>query len=150
MIKTILQALVVIVVFVLVYNFFFGTTEEKQNATTIFKEVKDVGVSVKDLLQAEKEKFDAGKYDNAIQKMRELFQNLESNAREVAPEYVDRIKGLEQQRKDLENQLDQAKETVEDVGEKAKKVDEINKNLDQLMKDTEQVIKEIQEKKQPD
>ncbi|MCB9283957.1 MAG: hypothetical protein H6563_07790 [Lewinellaceae bacterium] len=147
MIKTIIQALVVIVVFVLAYNFFFGTSEEKQNATEIFKEVKDVGVSVKDLLQAEKEKFDAGKYDNAIQKMRELFQNLESNAREVAPEYVDRIKGLEQQRKDLETQLDQAKKTTDELGDKQQKVDEINKNLDQLMKETEQVIKDIQEKK---
>ncbi|MBK8491006.1 MAG: hypothetical protein IPL49_08985 [Saprospirales bacterium] len=150
MIKTIIQVLVVVVIFVLGYNFFFGTSQEKDNATQIFREVKDVGVSVKDLLKTEKEKFDSGKYDNAILKMRELFQNLESNAREVAPEYVDRIKDLENQRQDLEGQLDEAKETVEDAGEKAKKVDEINKGLDQLMKETEQIIKEMKTKKEPD
>ncbi|MBK7407826.1 MAG: hypothetical protein IPJ40_06930 [Saprospirales bacterium] len=150
MIKTIIQVLVVVVIFVLGYNFFFGTSQEKDNATQIFREVKDVGVSVKDLLKTEKEKFDSGKYDNAILKMRELFQNLESNAREVAPEYVDRIKDLENQRQDLEGQLDEAKETVEDAGEKAKKVDEINKGLDQLMKETGQIIKEMKTKKEPD
>ena len=144
MIKTIIQVAVVLVIFVLGYNFFFGTSDEKENASEIFQEVKDVGVSVKDLLKAEKEKFDSGKYDNAIKKMRELFQDLESNAREVAPEYVDRIQNLESQRQDLEGQLDQAKETIEDVGEKAEKVKDLNRSLDQLMKDTEQIIKEMQ------
>lgn len=150
MLKTILQIVVVIVIFVLVYNFFFGTSEEKANAKEIFQEVKDVGVAVKDLLKSEKEKFDAGKYDNAIQKMRSLINNLEDNAREVAPEYVDRIKELEQKRQDLEGQLDDAKNTVDDVQEKAKKVEELNKDMDQLMQETEQIIQEIKQKKEPD
>jgi uncharacterized protein YoxC len=144
--KTILQILVVVVVFILAYNFFFGTQEEKQNAQEIFQEVKDVGVAVKDLLKAEKEKFDEGKYDNAIAKMRELFQNLESQAREVAPEYVDEIQGLERQRKDLQGQLDQAKETTQDAGEQAKKIEDLNRSLDDLMKQTERIMQDIQEK----
>ena len=150
MLKTILQVLVVVVVFVLVYNFFFGTSEEKENAKEIFQEVKEVGVAVKDLLKSEKEKFDAGKYDNAIKKMRELIQNLESNAREVAPEYVDRIKELEQKRKDLEGQLEQTKNVAEDTAEKAKKVEELNNDMDQLMQETEQIFQEIKNKKDPD
>ena len=146
MIKTIIQVALVLIVFVLVYNFFFGTSEEKETSTEIFQEIKDVGVSVKDLLKAEKEKFDEGKYDNAVKKMRELFQDLESKARELSPEYVDDVQNLESQRKDLEGQLDQAKETIEDVGEKAEKVKEINRSLDQLMKDTEALIEEMKGK----
>jgi len=146
MIKTIIQVALVLIVFVLVYNYFFGTSEEKETSTEIFQEIKDVGVSVKDLLKAEKEKFDEGKYDNAVKKMRELFQDLESKARELSPEYVDDVQNLESQRKDLEGQLDQAKETIEDVGEKAEKVKEINRSLDQLMKDTEALIEEMKGK----
>ena len=78
MIKTIIQLAVVLVLFLLVYNYFMGTGEEKQNAKEIFREMKDVGVAVKDLLKSEKEKFDSGKYDNAIEKMRLLISNLES------------------------------------------------------------------------
>lgn len=146
MIKTILQVLIVVVVFVLGYNFFFGTPEEKSNAKEIFQEVKDVGVAVKDLLKTEKEKFDEGKYDNAIQKMRGLFGDLESTAREVAPEYVDDIQRLEQRRKDLQTQLDQAKETAADTQEKADQVKEINRNMDDIMKEAERIMQEIKTK----
>lgn len=146
MIKTILQVIAVVVIFVLGYNFFFGTPEEKSNAKEIFQEVKDVGVAVKDLLKSEKEKFDEGKYDNAIQKMRGLFSDLESTAREVAPEYVDDIQRLEQQRKDLQNQLDQAKETAADTKEKADKVKEINRGMDDIMKEAERIMQEIKSK----
>lgn len=55
MLKTILQIVVVIVIFVLpCTNLFFGTSEEKANAKEIFQEVKDVGVAVKDLLDPKK------------------------------------------------------------------------------------------------
>jgi methyl-accepting chemotaxis protein len=146
MIKTILQVLAVVVVFVLVYNYFFGTPEEKGNAKEIFQEVKDVGVAVKDLLKSEKEKFDEGKYDNAIQKMRGLFSDLESTAKEVAPEYVEDIQRLEQQRKDLQNQLNDAKQTAADTQEKADKVKEINRNMDDIMKEAERIMQEIKSK----
>jgi basic membrane lipoprotein Med (substrate-binding protein (PBP1-ABC) superfamily) len=98
MIKNILQILVVVVVGVLVYNFFLGTPEEKQNARTIFNEVKDVGVAVKDLLQSEKEKFDAGKYDNALDQIGNLFDNMKTEAREFDEQYLDRIEDLERKR----------------------------------------------------
>jgi len=150
MLRTILKVAVVLVIFVLVYNYFFGTSEEKAQSKEIFQEVKDVGVAVKDLLKSEKEKFDAGKYDNAIKDMRELIGNMESKAREVAPEYVDRVKQLEQKRKDLENQLEETKNTVNDVQEKARKIDQLNNDLDQLMKETEQVEQEIRRKSEPD
>ncbi|MBK6619853.1 MAG: hypothetical protein IPH04_21125 [Saprospirales bacterium] len=150
MIKTIIQLAVVLVLFLLVYNYFMGTGEEKQNAKEIFREMKDVGVAVKDLLKSEKEKFDSGKYDNAIEKMRLLISNLETNAREVAPEYVDRIQNLEEKRKDLEGQLDRAKNTTEVAGEQAEKVKELNQDMDQLMQETEQIMEEIKRKSEPD
>lgn len=148
--KTIIQLAVVLVVFLLVYNYFMGTSEEKETSKEIFKELKDVGVAVKDLLKSEKEKFDAGKYDNAIQKMRLLISDLETNAREVAPEYVDRIKNLEEKRQDLQGQLDQAKNTAEEAGEQAKKVEKLNNDMDQLMQETEQIMNEIKRKSEPD
>ena len=80
MIRKLLGLLVLVVFGILVYNFFLGTPAEKENAQKIFGEVKDLGVAVKDLLANEKEKFDAGKYDNALKKIGGIFDSLKEKS----------------------------------------------------------------------
>jgi ElaB/YqjD/DUF883 family membrane-anchored ribosome-binding protein len=150
MIKNILQILVVVVVGVLVYNFFLGTPEEKQNARTIFNEVKDVGVAVKDLLQSEKEKFDAGKYDNALDQIGNLFDNMKTEAREFDEQYLDRIEDLERKRRDLERKVDSVKDqggqgTAEPTQDQQ---DELQNDLRNLMDEAERIIQEMDRNKQ--
>jgi ABC-type transporter Mla subunit MlaD len=146
MIKSILKALFVLVVFILVYNYFFGTAEEKDRSKAIFNEVAGVTVSVKELLLSEKGKFNEGKYDNAIKEMRGLFSNLEANARELAPELVDQAKDLERRRQNLEGQLDRVKEQKDNLEERGDQIEELNKDMDSLMQDAQRLMKDIQKK----
>ena len=61
--KSILKLALILVVGILIYNYFLGTDEEKQQSKEIFTEVRDLGKAAWGLLKSEKEKFDEGKYD---------------------------------------------------------------------------------------
>lgn len=103
-----LIGLVIVVVFALVgYNYFFGTPQEKENAKEIVNEVKDIGKASWELLKSEKEKMEAGKYDEAADKFKDIFARLKGIATdENNREYIDRLSELEQKRQALERKLD--------------------------------------------
>jgi len=110
MIKSLLKLLAVLVIGIIIYNLFLGTDQEKQGAKKIVGEVKDLGVAVTDLLKSEKEKFDKGKYDKAIDKIGTMLSNLKRNANEFDENYVSRIEELERKRQQLKNELDELDE----------------------------------------
>ena len=60
MIRKLFKLLFILIIGVLIYNYFLGTPEEKENAKQIFSEVKDVAVGVKELVQQEKAKIRCG------------------------------------------------------------------------------------------
>ncbi|HNM26497.1 MAG TPA: hypothetical protein PKL15_13740, partial [Saprospiraceae bacterium] len=66
MIRSLIKIGLVLIVAILVYNRFFGTSAEKEQSKKIFGEMRDVVVSVGQLVKSEKTKFDAGKYDGAL------------------------------------------------------------------------------------
>ena len=103
-----LIGLVVVVVFALVgYNYFFGNAEEKENAKEILNEVKNLGKASWDLLKSEKEKMEAGKYDEAADKFKDIFERLKGIATDANNrEYIDRLADLERKRQELERKLD--------------------------------------------
>jgi len=55
-----LKLAALLVIGILVYNYFFGTTEEKAQSKVIFSEAKDLGKAAWGLLKSEKEKFEDG------------------------------------------------------------------------------------------
>jgi ElaB/YqjD/DUF883 family membrane-anchored ribosome-binding protein len=61
---------------ILIYNYFYGTPSEKEKSEKIFTEFKDVGVSVVNLMKDEKEKYNEGKYDEAIEKMKGAVEQM--------------------------------------------------------------------------
>lgn len=150
MIRTVLKLLAILVVGILIYNFFLGTDSEKENAKKIFTEVKDVGVAVKDLLKSEKQKFDAGKYDKAVDKIGDVLEKLKANAKEFDEKYLDRIDELEQKRKELEQDLVEYEEQQQRGNEDqftpkgGKDSADIKKELEQLLRDTEGLVKEME------
>lgn len=151
MIRTILKLLAILVIGILIYNYFLGTPSEKENAKKIFTEVKDVGVAVKDLLKSEKEKFDAGKYDKAVEKIGGVLDKLKSNAKDFDERYVKRIEELEQKRKDLKQQLSDY-ESGQNQGSPnsgltpkgGKDTSAIKKDLEDLLRETEDLVKEME------
>ncbi len=105
MIKSLLKLVAILVIGILIYNYFLGTPSEKEGSEKIFNEFKDVGVSVKDLLKSEKEKFDAGKYDNAVDKIGDLLNGLKRSANDFDEQYLQRIDDLEKMKDDLSNKI---------------------------------------------
>ncbi|MBI5913897.1 MAG: hypothetical protein HY842_00850 [Bacteroidetes bacterium] len=145
MIKSLLKLLVVLVIGILIYNLFLGTDEEKQGAKKIVGEVKDVGVAVKDLLKAEKEKFDKGKYDKAVDKVGDMLQGLKRNAKEFDEKYLVRIEKLEDKRRELQKDLAEYDETSSSKpNDGSNDSSAIKEDLQKLLKETESLINDME------
>ena len=157
MIRKALRLIIILVVGILVYNMFLGNEAEKENSREVFSKIKEVGVAVKDLLKSEKSKFDEGKYDDALDKVGSVFQNLKRRAQDIDEKYVDRIAELEETRKELESRLaDLSKEEEElpesygddtNFAETERKIEkarkQITRELDNLVEKTEKVMQEM-------
>lgn len=136
MIKSLLKLLAVLVIGIIIYNLFLGTDQEKQGAKKIVGEVKDLGVAVTDLLKSEKEKFDKGKYDKAIDKIGTMLSNLKRNAKEFDENYVSRIEELERKRQQLKNELDELDENSGTAN---------NGDTNAIKQDSKELLQEIED-----
>lgn len=158
MIKSLLKLLAVLVLGILIYNLVLGTESEKEGAKKIFGEMKDVGVAVKDLLKTEKEKFDKGKYDKAVDKIGDMLSGLKRTAKDIDEKYLDRIERLEKKQRELREELSEFEETPEPsdngnrglLGNKKNEdnADAIRKDMQNLLKETESLLKEMESKEQ--
>lgn len=147
MIKVLFRLLLVIVAGVLIYNFFLGTEAEKENAKEVFEEFKDVGRAVKDLLTSEKEKLDDGKYNDAIDQVGNLFQDIKERVQPNDTGSLDELADLEHRRKDIAQELDDIEETNLDSTVQEEKKRKLNIDLEKLMNDTERFLEKINLKK---
>lgn len=142
MIRTVLKLGLILVVGILIYNYFLGTPEEKASSEKIFSEVKDLGVAAWGLLKSEKQKFDEGKYDEALDKVGNLFDNLKDKASRLNDrDLSDRIEHLEQQRKDIQEKVHEASDSLTEE-EKA----ELKKQFRDLMDEAEGVMEDLEKK----
>ncbi|MEL7021072.1 MAG: hypothetical protein AAGK47_05650 [Bacteroidota bacterium] len=158
MIRSLIKLVLVLVVGILVYNFFFGTEVEKEQSRRVFNEVKEVGVAVRDLIKSEKEKFDAGKYDDALDKIENAFGNLRRKAEEIDDDdLLDRLAQLEQKRQALEENYrnrqggvpsEFSEKGVRLEGFSAKEKRAMKRELDELLQETERIVDELERKSQ--
>lgn len=141
MIKSLVKLGLFLVVGILIYNFFLGTPEEKATSKKIFSEIKDVGKSVGQLIKQEKEKFDAGKYDNALDKIGNAFDGLKEKAKEGG-EYLSQIKDLEKRKDELKEKL--AEFSEEGTEPDQKEQDKIHKEMEDLTKEMEDLADKME------
>jgi hypothetical protein len=146
MIKNLIKLGLFLLVGILVYNYFFGTPEEKATSQKIFGEVRDLGKSTWDLFRSEKAKFNEGKYDEAVDKVGGLIDRLRGHARTIDnnKDLIARLDRLEQDRKDLERKI-QAPPATSGKAEEARKR-EIQREWEQLMRETETLMKEMEQR----
>lgn len=90
----------VLLVGIVGYNYFFGDETEKEQARNIVKKTKDIGLEIKSLVQDEKDRYEDGKYDNVINKIK----NVVSKDEELSKEYADDLNEIEEIQKDLERE----------------------------------------------
>lgn len=150
MIRSIIKLLATLAVVILIYNFFFGTPEEKETSREIFGKGKELVVSVSRLLKSEKDKFDAGKYDTALEKIGHLYDDLRTKAETIDRDYIDRISELDRRRRELERELESTKVDTYDQNpqsptEETPKQRELKRKLDNLLKDTDKLMQEMEQ-----
>ena len=145
--KSILRLGLLLVAGILVYNFFLGTPEEKEQSKVIFREVKDLGKAAVDLLKSEKNKFDEGKYDGALDKIGNLFDSLKNKAEDIEDsQLLDRIAELEDKRKALEKHLDESEvQTYDNAGEEKRDKEAIEEEWKELIQETEELMKKMED-----
>ena len=108
--KYVLPLAVLLIGGLLTYNYFFGTDEERQQTERILGKLKDLGGEVVDLLRSEKQKYDEGKFDEALAAINERIKVLKDMVRssgEQQQQWSHAIDDLEAKKQDLQNQLRQ-------------------------------------------
>jgi hypothetical protein len=142
MMKNLLKLIVLSVIGLISYNYFYGNMEEKARSEKVINGVKDVFHAIKDLAVAEKEKFDAGKYDQALEKIGHLFKDFKEQSLDISEDLRERFAALEQEKDALDEHIDKKKkEGVWTEEEEAK----TKKDFADLIKKTEALFQEIEE-----
>lgn len=167
MIRSLIKIAVVVVVAILVYNYFFGDRAEKEQSRKIFGEMRDVVVSVGQLVKTEKQKFDAGKYDGALDKLGDAYRAIRGQAENLDGKVMQRLDELERRKAQLQREVDaieqidtelqSAPQTPPKKGAKAAPIDsaktadqdrrkaELQRQIEALVRDTDDLLKEAQE-----
>lgn len=140
MIKSLIKIGFLVVLGLIGYNYFLGTPEEKAQSKEIVGKVTDLGRDAWNLLQSERVKLQEGKYDDAIQRLEGLYQNLAAKAEDLKDSDALRELGkLSERRTELEELL---KKDGGELSEAAKR------QLDELTADTEELMNEMEAKGQ--
>lgn len=153
MIGFLIKLAVLLVVGVLAYNYFFGTSEEKTQSAKTFGQMKEVAVSVGQLAKSEKEKFDAGKYDAALDKLGATYKKLREGAQKLDAGLLKRIDDLETRKHDLKQELDGIQHADADAAsgksrdqaaKQERRKESLQRELDKLERDSEALLRESQ------
>jgi predicted transcriptional regulator of viral defense system len=151
MIGFLIKLAIFVVAGVLAYNYFFGTAEEKAHSTKVFGQVKEVAVSVGELAKSEKDKYDAGKYDAALDKLAGAYQTAREGAQKVDTSLLKRIAELEKRKEALKKELAsierQEQQTSSDdksAARQAERKSRLERDLDRLIADSDNVLKPAQ------
>lgn len=169
MIRTLLKIGALLVAGILIYNYFFGTSAEKEQSRKIFGQVKDVVVSVGQLVKSEKTKFDAGKYDAALEKLGGAYKLVREQAKNLDDSFIRRLDELEKRKATLQSEIDSIevrdqeltaapapkkglkadpkaeKAKAEKAADQQRRKEELQRELDQLFKDSEALLQQAQE-----
>ncbi len=106
MISKLIKYGLILVAGILIYNFFFGDASEKKQAKEVIGKAGDALGATWNLLKSEKQKFDAGKYDQALDKLSGAYQAIRNGAQYLDQNVLRRLDDLERRKAGLQQQLD--------------------------------------------
>lgn len=162
MIRSLIKLGLLLVAGILVYNYFWGTSEEKAQSKEVFKKTGDAIGAAWNLLKTEKQKFDSGKYDKVLDQLGNAYREVRERAEYVDEKVLQRLDELERRKASLQKQLDvieQEENTPAPAPKKGIKTDqtqtsksadqdrrkgELQRSLDSLIRDTENLLKAAQ------
>jgi hypothetical protein len=168
MIRSLLKLGVLLVVGILIYNYLFGTADEKAQSKEVFQKTGAAVSSAWNLLKSERQKFDAGKYDKALEQLGGAYREIRDRAEYVDEKVLRRLDDLERRKAALEGELESiekadttpapapapakkgvkapapATQTSKEADQQRKK-ENLMRELDNLMNDTDQLLKQAQQ-----
>ena len=106
--KYVIPLALMLAVFLVGYNYYWGNADEKEKSQQIIAKFTDLGSDVVGLLQSEKQKYDAGKFDDALAKISERIAFLKEQVNSTTSggkEFLDQLETLDQQKQAIEAQL---------------------------------------------
>lgn len=140
MFRTLFKLLLLLVVGLLGYNYFYGTDEEQAQSRNLVNKAKDLGSDAWSLLRSERDKARAGKYDESLDHLKDLYSDLKDKAGELKDsDALTRLSDLDRRRDALETDLNGRDELSRAEQRK----------LDDLTSDTEVLMHEMEEKGRP-
>ncbi len=132
-----------LIVGILVYNYFFGTTAEKATSDNVFKQVRGVFGSVSDVVKSEKEKYEAGKYNQAIDRINSTIGMLKGKAQDIKDSgALEKLSALEQKRAELQQRIERSKTAFG-----GKDTAAIKASYQDLVRETDKMIQNMEKSK---
>ncbi len=164
MIRSLLKIAALLIAGILVYNYFFGTNEEQENSRKVFGQIRGVVSSVGKLVSSEKDKFDAGKYDAALDKLGGVYKAIRTQARHVDEKVIKRLDGLEDRKVELEQELSEIEaednrisaapkpkkkdpKSMEQAADQLRRKAELFQELEKLVRDSESLLQDAGQEK---
>ena len=117
MIRFIITTILFFVILLLSYNYFFGTAEEKEQAQEIFSKGAEVVGAGADLLKSEYQKYQDGKYDEALDNVGHLLSNIKEQSGELFADiesWNQRKNEWEQKKNDFQQLLDTDPDSIDE------------------------------------
>lgn len=141
--RSLIKLALLLIVGILVYNYFFGTETEKTQSREIFSKVGDLARAGVDLLRTEKEKFDDGKYDEALDNLGNLFGRVKDQAEAINDsELLRDLARLERKRQELKEEVDRKAPDSYSNEEKS----DLKREWRELMEESEELMERLEEK----
>jgi len=144
MIRKLISLVILAVIGLMGYNMFFGTEEDKARGQAVAKETKELVSSVVGFLKAEKDNYDSGKFDNAMQKLNKAVKNVSQKAQEIGGSMPERVRQLE----DKKNQLDELIQINKNskMADPKKESDKIKDEMSDILKELQEIAEDIDNK----
>lgn len=134
MIRFIITTAFFLVIGLLGYNYFLGTAEEKEQAREIFSKGAEVVGAGAGLLKSEYQKYEEGKYDEALNNINNILSKLKEDGGELLEEinsWEERKDDWDQKKIDLEKLLDSDSIDDEELMRSVAELEEGRKILEQ-------------------
>ncbi|MGB1121035.1 MAG: hypothetical protein ACPG3Z_03500 [Saprospiraceae bacterium] len=136
MIRRLLSLGVMLIIGLLAYNMMFGDEADKENA-------KQITNGVKELIQSTKEKYKNGEYNEAIDRIGDVFNQLKNKADKLNNgEYADDISELEERKQRLEEMLRELEEK-ENTTTRSLVPQDLTNDKDAILKEMLELEKEV-------
>jgi hypothetical protein len=159
MIKNLIQLALLLIAGILIYNYFLGDADEKAQSKAVFQQTGKTVRSAWELLKAEKQKFDAGKYDRLLDQLGSAYHEVRDRAKSLDENVLRRLDNLEQRKRELEIELEgieredsliqsgsgNSKADPTRINNQATRKEQLLKEFDSLLSDTEKLLKEAEQ-----